>query len=338
MYRIELFDYSINFGTLPKITHDGKVLIISNPKISGLHMQKLLKNIQAREIYICTIDDGEEYKTMASVESILQSAFNHKLDRKSLFIAFGGGVIGDIVGFSAGIFMRGIPFIQIPTTLLSQVDSSIGGKVGINNNYGKNLIGLFNQPKEVFIDESFLKTLPSREFNSGFAEIIKMAVCFDKEFFLQLHKYDDKNLLDTIKMAVRIKAKIVKEDEKENGIRAALNYGHTFAHAIELETNYKKLLHGEAVSIGMVMANSLALKLNLISNEESQNIKNLLEAFNLPTTYKINNINNFKSLMLLDKKSQNNKIKFVLPKGIGSFALNDDVSDLILDEVLREFA
>lgn len=336
--EIKLQDYTIHFGNLPKIQHNGKVLIISNPKISALHIKTLLENIEAEEIYITTIGDGEEYKNIDSVNSILNTAFNHKLDRNSLFIAFGGGVIGDITGLSAGIFMRGVKFIQIPTTLLSQVDSSVGGKVGINNNYGKNLIGLFNNPQAVYIDNNFLKTLPDREFNSGFAEIIKMAVCFDKDLFKLLQTYNQNNLLEIIYKAVSIKAEVVAKDERETSIRAALNYGHTFAHAIEKETNYNTLLHGEAVSIGIIMANTIAIKLNLITKEEFNKIKELLEKFNLPINYKIQDINSFKQNLFLDKKTINNKIKFVLPRGIGSFVFNDSISTKILNETLEEFA
>ena len=184
--KITLPNNTISFGKLPKIQCDKKILIVTNPKIAGLHLQTLLKNIHAKEVYCICIQDGESYKNFQSIELILEAAFNHRLDRNSLMIAFGGGVIGDMVGFAAGIFMRGIDFIQIPTTLLAQVDSSVGGKTGINNHFGKNLIGLFHQPKAVYIDTDFLQTLPSREFHAGIAEIIKMAVCFDKNLLKEL--------------------------------------------------------------------------------------------------------------------------------------------------------
>ena len=222
--KITLPNYTISFGKLPKIQCDKKILIVTNPKIAGLHLQTLLKNIHAKEVYCICIQDGESYKNFQSIELILEAAFNHRLDRNSLMIAFGGGVIGDMVGFAAGIFMRGIDFIQIPTTLLAQVDSSVGGKTGINNHFGKNLIGLFHQPKAVYIDTDFLQTLPSREFHAGIAEIIKMAVCFDKNLLKELQNantLDYDTLLQIIYQAVSIKAKVVAEDEKEKGIRAA---------------------------------------------------------------------------------------------------------------------
>ena len=338
--QITLPNYSITFGALPNISPKGKVLIITNPKIAELHLQFLLSKIQANEVYCLSLQDGETYKNMQSIELILESAFNHRLDRNSLMIAFGGGVIGDIVGFASGIFMRGIDFIQIPTTLLAQVDSSVGGKTGINNQFGKNLVGLFHQPKAVYIDTHFLKTLPKREFNAGIAEIIKMAICFDKDFFTSLKTTnweDSKNLLECIYKVVSIKAQVVREDETEKGIRAALNYGHTFGHIIEAQSGYGHYLHGEAVSIGIVMANTLALRLNLITQQQYQEILQILKQNNLPTTYKIKDITTFYQAFFLDKKSINNKLKFVLPKGIGDFIFKEDTSKDLLMQILKEF-
>ncbi|WP_370522793.1 3-dehydroquinate synthase [Helicobacter winghamensis] len=333
--------YPIYFGDLPKLTLDKKILIVTNPKIAGLHLQALLEKLQAREVYCHTIADGEIYKDFKSVESILEVAFNHRLDRKSLMIAFGGGVIGDMVGFASGIFMRGIDFIQIPTTLLAQVDSSVGGKTGINNSFGKNLIGLFHQPKAVFINPHFLRTLPQREFRAGLAEIVKMAVCFDKTLFQALQNLDigDENaLLSVIERAVSIKAQVVREDEKEQGIRAALNYGHTFGHSIELESGYGKYLHGEAVGIGMVMANTLALALNLITQKEFEAIKTLLEKFRIPTSYMIKNVESFYESFFLDKKSLDARIKFILPQSIGGVCFKDDIPKALVIDILREFS
>lgn len=335
-------DYYINIEPIKGIfLKDKKVLIVTNPKVAGLHLRYLLDRLEAKEIYIVTIPDGEEYKNFESLQIILDTAFSHRLDRKSIFIAFGGGVIGDITGFSAAIFQRGIDFIQVPTTLLSMVDASVGGKTGINNKFGKNLIGSFHQPIGVYIDTHFLKTLPKREFSAGVAEIIKMAVTFDRDFFEWLEKnslYDDKNLVIAIKRSVEIKAIVVSKDEKESGIRAALNYGHTFGHVIENLTNYKEYLHGEAVSIGMVMANSLALKLKNIDIDEAMRIKRLLEQYNLPTNFKIENVNGFYELFFLDKKSKNSKLFFILPRGIGNVEIRDDIPKEVILEVLKEFA
>ncbi|TLD85402.1 3-dehydroquinate synthase [Helicobacter sp. MIT 11-5569] len=332
--------YKIHFGDLPKLTLDKKVLIVTNPKIAGLHLQTLLGQIQAKEVYCCTIPDGEVYKDFKSVEAILEAAFIHRLDRKSLMIAFGGGVIGDMVGFASGIFMRGIDFIQIPTTLLAQVDSSVGGKTGINNSFGKNLVGLFHQPQVVYIDPKFLNTLPKREMSAGLAEVVKMAVCFDKEFFRFLENLDisnENNLLTMIHKAVSIKAQVVKEDEKEQGIRAALNYGHTFGHIIELQSGYGKYLHGEAVGIGMMMANTLALALDLIKQEEFDAIKALLEKFGIPTTYAIKNVESFYESFFLDKKTLDARIKFILPQGIGNVCFRENIPKALVLDILREF-
>lgn len=337
---IQLPSYSIYFRDLPQLKWEGKVLIVTNPRIAGLHLQTLLKHIQAKEVYCCTIPDGEEYKNFTSIESILETAFKQHLDRNSLMIAFGGGVIGDMVGFASGIFMRGIDFIQIPTTLLAQVDSSVGGKVGINNHFGKNLIGLFHQPRAVYINPQFLHTLPQRELSAGLAEVVKMAVCFDKEFFKILEKLDINNenaLLEMIYQAISIKAKVVTEDEKEQGIRAALNYGHTFGHSIELESGYGTYLHGEAVGIGMIMANTLALALNLITVSEFNAIKALLEKFKIPTTYKIKNLESFYESFFLDKKTLNARIKFILPQGIGRVCFKEDITKELVIDILKGF-
>lgn len=337
-YFTKLYNY---FWGFTKITHQGKVLVITNPKVAGLHLKTLLTNLETKEIYCHTIPDGENYKNFETINGILETAFNHRLDRHSLMIAFGGGVIGDMVGFASGIFMRGINFIQIPTTLLAQVDSSVGGKTGINNHFGKNLIGLFHQPKAVYIDPRFLKTLPKREFNAGIAEVIKMAICFDKNFFNLLQDVDitDRNtLLEIIHQAVNIKAKIVAQDERENGIRAALNYGHTFGHIIELQSGYGHYLHGEAVSLGMIMANKLALKLKLITQKEFDAVLNLLQHYQLPTDYTIQNKESFYQSFFLDKKIFNDKIKFILPDGIGNVCFKDDIPKEVILEVLDEFS
>jgi len=235
---------------------------------------------------------------------------------------------------------EGSDFIQIPTTLLAQVDSSVGGKTGVNNRFGKNLIGSFYQPKAVYIDIDFLETLPKREFSAGVAEVIKMAVMFNREFFefLEQNSLDSRdNLKKAIASSVKIKADVVKQDEKEAGIRAVLNYGHTFAHVIENETNYKRYLHGEAVAIGIVMANRLALRLGLITIKEEERIKNLLKRYNLPTEYQIDSIDSFYKKFFLDKKSSNNKIKFILPDGIGGFKILDNIDENLVKDILIEY-
>ena len=332
--------YNITIDSLPKLTFERKVVIVTNPTVAGFHLETLLKNIEATQLHVVTIPDGEQYKTLATVEDILNQCFEHKLDRKSLLIAFGGGVIGDMTGFTASLYQRGIDFIQVPTTLLSQVDASVGGKTGVNNKYGKNLIGAFYQPKAVYIDPEFLKTLPPREFAAGVAEIVKMAVMFNKEYFEFLQDADLSNeevLKEAIRKSVELKAWVVNQDEKEAGIRAVLNYGHTFGHVVENETNYTTYLHGEAVAIGMVMANELAIELGLFSPDEAEEVKDLLERSSLPTDYVIKDVDDFYEHFFLDKKSANNSIKFILPQGMGNYKVVKDIDENIVKKVLHQF-
>ena len=332
--------YDITIDALPQLTFDTKVAIITNPTVAGYHLDTLLTHIKAPQLDVVMIPDGEEYKTLETIENILNELFEHKLDRKSLLIAFGGGVIGDMTGFTASLYQRGIDFIQVPTTLLSQVDASVGGKTGVNNKYGKNLIGAFYQPKAVYIDPVFLKTLPPREFAAGIAEIVKMAVMFDKSYFDFLQEADlsdEEVLKEAIRRSVELKAWVVNQDEKEAGIRAVLNYGHTFGHVVENETNYTTYLHGEAVAIGMVMANALAIELGLFSEEEAQKVKVLLERSSLPTQYNIKDVDDFYEHFFLDKKSANNSIKFILPNGMGNYKVVTDIDESIVKRVLHQF-
>ncbi len=332
--------YDIHIGSLPSIELSGKAVVVTNPKVAGLHLGYLLPKLSAKELFIVTLPDGEEYKNQESLEYLLDRLFDHQIDRKSTLVAFGGGVIGDMTGFAASIYQRGIDFIQIPTTLLSQVDASVGGKTGINNRFGKNLIGAFYQPKAVYIDPYFLTTLPKREFAAGVAEIVKMAVVFDKEFFEWLERADlsdTDQLAQAIKRSVELKAAIVAKDEKEGGVRASLNYGHTFAHVIENETNYSTYLHGEAVAIGMVMANELAKRVGLLGEEDARRIEALLKRYDLPTCYPVKDPRNFYEHFFLDKKSFNQKLTFVLPKGIGDFLITDKIKEEDIMSVLREF-
>ncbi|MFT7824388.1 MAG: 3-dehydroquinate synthase [Sulfurimonas sp.] len=332
--------YDILIDKLPQLTFDTKVAIITNPTVAGYHLDTLLEHIDAEELHVVTVPDGEAYKTLETVENILNELFEYQLDRKSLLIAFGGGVIGDMTGFTASLYQRGIDFIQIPTTLLSQVDASVGGKTGVNNTFGKNLIGSFYQPKAVYINPAFLETLPPREFAAGVAEIVKMAVMFDAEFFNFLGNadfHDEAVLKEMIRKSVELKAWVVNQDEKEVGIRAVLNYGHTFGHVVENETNYSTYLHGEAVAIGMVMANALAVELELFEQEEADRVKRLLESASLPTSYEIKNVDHFYEHFFLDKKSAKGSIKFILPNGMGDHKIVKDVDEHIVKKVLRQF-
>lgn len=331
------YSYSVFIGALGELNFAGKVAVVTNPKVAGLHLKTLLSKIKAPEVYAISVPDGEAYKNLSSVESILEQCFTSKLDRKSTIISFGGGVISDMAGFAASIYERGIGYVGVPTTLLAAVDASVGGKTGVNNKFGKNLIGSFYQPSAVYIDTSFLATLDSREIAAGMAEAIKMAVMFDEEFFSELAQkslsYDE-----IIAKCVSLKAEVVSQDEKEAGLRAVLNYGHTFAHVIECEGGYSTHLHGEAVAIGMVMANELACELGLLSADEAQKIKNALEAYNLPTSYKIKDTNAFYEAFFHDKKSMGGNIKFILTNGkIGSHIIKGDIAKDTVIKVLSRF-
>ena len=333
--------YNVVIDTLPELTFNRKVAIVTNTTVSALHLEHLKSKINADELYVVTIEDGEKFKTLATVESILNELFEAKLDRKSLLIALGGGVIGDMTGFTASLYQRGIGFVQVPTTLLSQVDASVGGKTGVNNAYGKNLIGAFYQPEAVYIDTDFLKTLPKREFAAGIAEVIKMAVMFDKAYFdfLVDADFSDKVSLEkVIQRSVELKAEVVNLDEKESGIRAVLNYGHTFGHVIENETKYTKYLHGEAVAIGIMMANALAVELGLLCQSEMDEVEKFLEKHKLPTSYEIADVDVFYNKFFLDKKAANNTLKFILADGIGGHTIRDDINEEMLKKVLHKFS
>ena len=333
--------YNVTIDTLPTLTYDTKVAVVTNPTVSGLHLEYLRAKLEVKELHVITLPDGEVYKTWESIETILEGMFEARFNRNSLLIAFGGGVIGDMTGFAASIYQRGIDFVQIPTTLLAQVDASVGGKTGFNNKYGKNLVGAFHQPKAVYADAHFLQTLPQREFAAGVAEVIKMAVCFDAEFFAWLENADlsdASQLSEAVGKSVKTKAWVVAQDEKERGLRAALNYGHTFGHVIENETNYSGFLHGEAVAIGMVMANDTAVALGWMSEEEAQRVKHLLERYDLPTDYEIEDVERFYETFYLDKKSADSAITFIIPQSLGGVEISDSIDAEIIKKVLKSYA
>ncbi len=332
--------YKVLIDELVGLEFDTKVVIVTNPTVAKFHLDEVKSLVKATKLDVITIPDGEKYKNLETIEFILGECFKLRLDRKSLLIALGGGVIGDMTGFVASVFQRGIKFIQIPTTLLAQVDASVGGKTGVNSKYGKNLIGSFWQPNGVYCETKFLKTLPSREFSAGVAEIVKMAVTFDRDFFEWLENHDirdEENLKIAIAKSIKTKARVVSLDEREAGVRAVLNYGHTFAHVVENETEYKKYLHGEAVSIGIVMANELALRLGLLSKEEEIRVKYLLQKYDLPIDYEVNSAEDFYEHFFLDKKSHNDMIKFILPDSIGGYKMIDNIDRSLVLEVLKDF-
>jgi len=333
--------YTVTIDTLPELSFDTKVAVVTNPTISKLHLEYLLSKLTAKEVHVITVPDGEEYKNWQSIEMILEGMFEARFNRNSLLIAFGGGVIGDMTGFAASIYQRGIDFVQIPTTLLSQVDASVGGKTGFNNKYGKNLVGAFHQPKAVYADAHFLSTLPKREFAAGVAEVVKMAVCFDADFFAWLEEADlndELQLSEAVSKSVQTKAWVVAQDEKERGLRAALNYGHTFGHVIEKETKYTGFLHGEAVAIGMVMANDTAVALGWMNKDEAARVKALLERYELPISYKIEDVDTFYETFYLDKKSADSAITFIIPKSLGGVEITNTIDESLIKQVLGQYA
>ena len=320
------------------IKNNRKILVISNKEISDLYSEEFLKNLENNnyQAQIFLIKAGESHKSLETLSEIYNFAFEFGLDRNSLIIALGGGIVGDITGLAAATWLRGIDYIQIPTTLLSMVDSSVGGKTAVNHPKGKNLIGAFHQPKAVFIDPETLKTLPKREFNAGMAEVIKYGVIKDKELFEFLENEKNKNklinlenecLIKIINSSIKTKSHIVSKDEQEHGVRAILNYGHSFGHVIENLCGYGEFLHGEAISIGMKIAGGIALEKGLWSNEEFIRQDNLLKSYSLPT--KIPKINKKEVITILmgDKKVRDGKMRFILPKGIGEVDIYDDIVD-----------
>ncbi len=329
-------------SALNDVAFPKKVAIVTNPTVGELYCDQIVDSLVAsgRQVSVIRVPDGEEYKTIDTLENIYDVLIERKFDRYCGLIALGGGVIGDMAGFAAATFLRGIPFVQIPTTLLSQVDSSVGGKTGVNHPQGKNLIGAFYQPKHVHIDVMALETLPKREYVSGLAEVIKYGIIRDVEFFRWLE--DHRELLadrstDALAYAVmiscQIKANVVENDEKEQGVRVILNLGHTFGHAVETLAGYGVIKHGEAVSIGMVMAAQVSARLNLCSAEDVKRIIDLLTYFDLPVTPPDFSVTDYLSVMQRDKKVKDGVLRLVLNHGIGSAELHQVES---LDECLGE--
>lgn len=330
---------AVSKDLLQEYIQDSKVLIISNESIYKLFESYLYNILDSKNANFCILPDGEKFKNMKSIEKILDSAFEAKLNRNSLMISFGGGVISDMVGFASGIYERGIDFLSIPTSLLAMVDASVGGKCGINNKYGKNLIGLFHQPNAVFVDMFFLKSLPRREFCAGLAEIIKILTCFNfsKLKVIESSSLQDSNIIKNLIFdSIKLKAYVVENDEKEkNGLRALLNYGHTFAHSIELECKFRTFLHGEAVAMGIVMANVMSVRLGILSAEIADFIESKLRSCGLPTRYKIKNVTRFFDSFFLDKKSVDSKLHFVLLESSGDVELESRLESSDLDSKIK---
>ena len=321
---------------LSQIVEPSRIVLITHPSLFKIYGDKVLSGFkdQGWTADLIEVEEGETSKTLGQAEKIFDRLLDLKCDRKSVLIALGGGVIGDLVGFVAATFQRGVPFVQVPTTLLSQVDSSVGGKTAVNHPKGKNMIGAFYQPCLVLADLDTLQTLPQKEFRAGLAEIIKYGVISDSSLFEYLEKnvekilqLDKKCLEYIIKTSCSIKAEVVEKDELENHYRMILNFGHTLGHAIEALTHYSKFIHGEAVAIGMVYAAKLSQKLGKCQEGIPRRLDRLVRKFGLPADLPDLNSKAIIESLYHDKKTMNRKIKFILVKEIGIVEIVDDIPE-----------
>lgn len=335
---------------LQRHVHGKRVLVVTNCTVAPLYLDKVVDALTRGNPNVSVdsviLPDGEKYKDMDTLMKVFDKAIESRLDRRCTFIALGGGVIGDMCGFAAASFLRGVNFIQIPTTVMAQVDSSVGGKTGINHRLGKNLIGAFYQPQSVLIDTDTLNTLPDRELASGVAEVIKYGLIRDAEFF----EWQEKNmeallardpavLAYAIKRSCENKAEVVSLDEKESGLRATLNLGHTFGHAIETGFGYGEWLHGEAVAAGTVMAVDMSYRLGWIDDSIVNRVNNILKRAKLPTAPPdVMTVDMFKSVMAVDKKVADGLLRLILLKGpLGNCVFTGDYDRKALDDTLRAF-
>lgn len=327
-----------------------RVLVVTNTTVAPLYLEKVTEALTSGnskiDVESVILPDGEKYKNMETLMKVFDKAIESRFDRRCTFVALGGGVIGDMCGFAASAFLRGVKFIQIPTTLMSQVDSSVGGKTGINHPLGKNLLGAFYQPQCVLVDTDTLNTLPDRELSSGISEVVKYGLIRDPEFFEWQEKNmqamlsrDPSALAYAIKRSCENKAEVVSLDEKESGLRATLNLGHTFGHAIENGIGYGQWLHGEAVSAGMIMANDMAYRHGWIDDTIVKRSFDILKQANLPTSPPdVMTIEMFKATMAVDKKVADGLLRLILLKGsLGNCVFTGDYDRKILDETLNFF-
>ena len=323
---------------LSEFVRGSDCLVVSNETVAPLYYEKLRANLAGRDISSINLPDGESFKTLATMQSILDQLVASRANRDIAVIALGGGVVGDIAGFAAACFMRGVDFIQVPTTLLAQVDSSVGGKTGVNHAQGKNLVGAFHQPQVVLIDTNTLDTLPDRELAAGLAEVIKYGAICDAEFFdwleanmAALLARNPDALEHAIRRSCELKAEVVAEDEREAGRRAILNFGHTFGHAIEQCQGYGEWLHGEAVAAGMIMA----ARLSGLPGDDVGRLAALVAAAGLPTEPPAIAAEAWLDVMGMDKKVQGKKLRFVLLDAIGESRVSSEFDSSRLNEIVR---
>lgn len=329
------------------------IFIITDPLVNELYGDAVRKSLKEFKVNTIEVPRGERFKTAKTLQTIYDQLVKFSAHRDALIIALGGGVIGDMAGFAAATYMRGINYIQVPTTLLAQVDAAIGGKTGVNHSKGKNLIGAFYQPKLVYIDIGTLSTLAAREIRTGLAEVVKYGIIKDEGFFVFLennnHHLNTKAFesFDTLRASLKvwttivaesakIKASVVGQDEKEANLRMILNFGHTIGHAIETLTKYNSFNHGEAVSIGMVAAANIAVKIGIFENKMCQRIVDLLDSLGLPTQLKGLSADKIIKVLEIDKKVMSNKLRLVLPEKIGKVIIKDDVAPSAIKYALKE--
>lgn len=325
---------------------DKKVLVVSNPEIFEFYGEQCLESLRKSgfEVYKHLIPAGEVHKNLHSIEKLYNTALENHLERSSTLVALGGGVIGDMTGFAAATWLRGINFVQVPTSLLAMVDASVGGKTGVNHPQGKNLIGAFYQPKLVLIDPDVLQTLPEREFRAGMAEVIKYGVIWDAELFAQLEQASnidsfvniEPELLNNILVrSCQAKADVVSQDETEVGLRAILNYGHTIGHAIESLTNYQTFVHGEAVALGMIAAGEIAIQMGYWKETSGNRQNDLILKAGLPTKVSAEiTVKDILETIKNDKKVKSGKVRFILPTKIGEVKITDKVSSDVIKEAI----
>ncbi len=343
-YPIFIGPSLLQSGLIPRqYFGEGRVVIISNESVAPLYMGTLKDYLAGREILEIILPDGEQYKNLDAVSYIYDRLLEGKCDRRTTLVALGGGVIGDITGFAAATYLRGVAFVQIPTTLLAQVDSSVGGKTGVNHPAGKNMIGAFYQPQCVIADTEFLKSLPQREVKAGLAEVIKYGLINKPDFFDYLEEncerllsLESSFLVEAIKVSCQAKAEIVAADERETGQRALLNLGHTFGHAIETACGYGTWLHGETVAMGMVMAADLSVRLGMLEAASARRIRAVLEdkfAMTVIPPREIS-VDKYLSLMALDKKTELGKLRFIVLNSIGEAVVRADIESEVLKTTL----
>lgn len=319
-----------------------QAMIVTNETVAAFYLQACLDSLPSVQCNTVILPDGEAYKTLVQWQMILESLLAKRHHRDTTLISLGGGVIGDMTGFAASCYQRGVDFIQVPTTLLAQVDASIGGKTAVNHPLGKNMIGAFHQPKAVIIDLATLATLSAEEFACGMAEVIKAAVIADAEFFTfleekceQIQAKDPTMLTEMVKRACLIKANIVQQDEREQNVRALLNFGHTFGHALEKVMGYGEIKHGQAVAIGMMLATRLAEQAKMVSLPIVQRLQVLLQRYHLPTTIPAGvSAQALLDAMQHDKKIVKQQLRLVLPTCIGNAVLTANYPDEVLNEIL----